>query len=386
MSDRERRLVERYRETRTSVRPKRHTPKLSERIDQLRDLGQEAIRGWRIQRKIDARDQPLEFCLRPYLALLLYTVSVTLFARACTHWVGEPPYWSLWWDEGLMWPIAWIFCDNWGQFSSSVHVENTFYGVQNGLTAAYFVCGALLAWAPRALSQSLIQRRNDVHLHSSTTSKQSKEQKKRSQAAQNREGAQRLASPPRGARLTLWVCWITAAIQLNYALSSWAQSNYLLGVLMEQSLHVCAPIACALMLPNVSPRWEATAEGLLQLTVSLCFIGHGLFAIGWYPTPASFLTMTLNLTPFTEDGAETFLMIFGALDLVVAALILTPIYELRRLGLGYMILWGALTALARPLGSPCASWVDALTIGGPEMLWRSIHAIAPLWLWRRAYH
>ena len=71
--------------------------------------------------------------------------------------------------------------------------------------------------------------------------------------------------------------------------------------------------------------------------------------------------------------------------ILAAVLIWLPVRELRRSAIIYMIVWGALTAIARPLGQPATSFLERLIVWGPEGLWRLSHALVPLWLWRRRY-
>lgn len=341
-------------------------------------LSYEQQKAWRIQRKIDARHRPLEFCLRPYLALLLYTLALGLVGRGLTHFSGETPYTSIWWSEELFWPIAKLV-GGWESYSTSARVEATLNVAREGLGALFALLGVWALFAPRLLSQSLKRTRAEV-----INDKAKMSASRATSKSQELDGAQRLSDPPRGARLGFKLCWLIALLQTHYVFALWWEHGLRWATLMEQALHVVLPISCALMLPYTQPRFEPYAERLLKVGVSLCFIGHGLYALDIAPLPASFLTMTLNLTPFGEEGARLFLMTVGALDIIAALCVWLPISELRRSALAYMIIWGGLTALARPLGEPSLSLADRALVWGPELLWRLPHMLAPLWLWRRA--
>ena len=382
MKEIEKRRVDQLRSDRVKPRRRHRSLRLNELGQHIREFAEQRRRDWRIQRKLDAQSQLLEFCLRPHLALLLYTLSAALLGRGLTHLVSETPYWALWWDEELMWPIAWFFSSDWTSFSTSIGVERILYRIQLTITMMYLVIGGIIVLMPRSLSQSLTHQRSAVSKGKKTKTASVSE----SEAVPHGEGGQRLASPPRGARLALWLCGGAACLQVHYAFTSWIAHNFLWSTLMEYGLQIAIPISCALMLPNISPRWEGLAEQIVRLGVSFCFIGHGLYALGYAPTPGGFVTMTMNILPLSEAGAEQFLQLIGALDLCAALLLWLPIYELKRAALIYMVIWGGMTALARPLGQPSATMIDAVIVWGPEFIWRTSHALAPLWLWLRAFH
>lgn len=354
----------------------------------------ERHKEWRKQRKIDARHRPLEFCLRPHLALLLYTLGFSLIGRGLTHFTSEPPYTALLWNEDLMWPVAQLF-GGWHAYSMSPQVESLINVIQSGLGALFLCLGAWALCAPRLLSQAL-RRSAPVAPESgrklpkahkgagkSSVVRVAPTAKRPAPQPQGPEATQRLSDPPRGAKVGFWLCILASCLQLFYVLCLWWDDHLRWSTLMEQALQVVLPLGCALMLPYTPPRLEPSAERIVRIMVSMCFIGHGLYALDVAPVPASFLTMTLNLTPLTESGARVFLSYFGALDLIAALLIWLPISEFKKSALIYMIIWGGLTAAARPLGEPSATMLERLTIWGPELVWRLSHTLVPLWLWRR---
>ena len=84
---------------------------------------------------------------------------------------------------------------------------------------------------------------------------------------------------------------------------------------------------------------------LMKIAVSLTFIGHGLYAFGFYPVPVKFIEMTCIIFPMDESMAKTFLRAAGALDFIVAI----GIYwrKAEKPLLLYAAVWGGLTAMAR---------------------------------------
>lgn len=109
-----------------------------------------------------------------------------------------------------------------------------------------------------------------------------------------------------------------------------------LGFFLEHSLLLITPLTVLFYQKHRS---------LLTLACALTFLGHGLYACGYYPIPRHFLSMTLQLTPLSEANATLLLTVIGFLDLLAAAAIFFA--PLRRLALSYMLVWGSLTALAR---------------------------------------
>jgi len=123
--------------------------------------------------------------------------------------------------------------------------------------------------------------------------------------------------------------------------------------------------------------------------VALTFAVHGVLAIGFHastpwldhPRPGKFTEMLMLSLPIgSERVAVGILIAAGILDLLAAALIFTR-GRLAITALAYMVVWGALTALARPWAyfEPTAA-AESLGRWIPEALFRSPHWGLPLWL------
>lgn len=114
---------------------------------------------------------------------------------------------------------------------------------------------------------------------------------------------------------------------------------------LEYSAQVSAPVLL----------WLALRRGVLDpwvsrgavVAVSLTFFAHGLYALGYFPTPQNFTTMTMTLLGVSDDGAAAWLRVMGGIDLVIAVGIFIP--GARVPLLFYATAWGFMTALARPL-------------------------------------
>lgn len=121
-------------------------------------------------------------------------------------------------------------------------------------------------------------------------------------------------------------------------------------------------------------RWPLLAK----MAIAATFTGHGLYALGWpAPTPPHFLFMTQQTLSLSVPDATALLRIAGGLDLLVSLGLFLP--RVSRLALGYAVLWGSLTALARPV-----AYVALETVGpdlhrwAMELVWRMPHALVPL--------
>lgn len=159
----------------------------------------------------------------------------------------------------------------------------------------------------------------------------------------------------------------------NYAI--YYDTHETFGMLVEHSLQAVAPIALVwFYLSREKLQWWAYT---ISVAAALTFIGHGLYAVGYYPVPAHYQTMTMELLALSEVGAKSFLVLMGYLDFAAAAAIFIPC--IRRLGLIYMILWGGCTALARLLTmfEPAQQWYGLDEAVG-ETLVRTSHWALPL--------
>ncbi len=117
------------------------------------------------------------------------------------------------------------------------------------------------------------------------------------------------------------------------------------------------------------------------------FAGHGAYAIGApWPTPANFHGMTRVILGVDQEAARVLIRVAGILDFVVCVGIFIPV--LRRSCALYAVVWGFLTALARPW----AGMSFDLNYWGAdqfvhEMVLRAPHFLIPLYLyllWRRS--
>lgn len=187
---------------------------------------------------------------------------------------------------------------------------------------------------------------------------------------------------------------------------TWAHALLLVGALSLVLLAFCSyrdrvyrigeffDLACQFTLPLLlafSARGLLSASRVLaaiRVAVACTFAGHGLKALGLYPVPGEWITMTMLGTGLSETHAFRFLEFAGLLDFVVAAAVLLPWIRLDRAAFAYAAAWGLLTALARP--AAFVRW-DNLADGSAQWLHEAVmrlpHAALPLaalWLLARS--
>ncbi len=116
-----------------------------------------------------------------------------------------------------------------------------------------------------------------------------------------------------------------------------------------------------------------------RVALALTFACHGLYAVGFYPTPGEWITMTTTLTGLSDADAFRFVRAAGVLDFVVAGLIFAPMRGIALPALVYTACWGLATALAR--SASFVRWEnfsDSTTQWLHETVIRLPHATVPL--------
>ncbi len=104
------------------------------------------------------------------------------------------------------------------------------------------------------------------------------------------------------------------------------------------------------------------AELILRVAVAGEFLGHGVFALQGKQAWIGWISQMLNVETAT---AITLLTLIGVMDLMVAALAL---FWPMRLALLWATLWGAWTALVRPLvGEPIWDFVERFANWGAPL-------------------
>ncbi len=118
----------------------------------------------------------------------------------------------------------------------------------------------------------------------------------------------------------------------------------------------------------------------MKIAAAATFIGHGLYALNIFPRPGGFVQMILDGLGVEETQAIAILKVAGILDFISASLIfLSPRWA--RIGLFYMLVWGAATAFARIVAHwHSAFWLSTLEQWTHEFIFRFPHFLIPLFL------
>jgi len=263
--------------------------------------------------------------------LLQLSTAAVFFGRAYQHLFWDAPFRTLLWDEQIMSGIVQFFSSlTWEAYINSLVIDDGINQIIRGFGWFYIVCGIIslgMKWMPRILQRLVLLG---------------------------------------GVGLIL------------LALLLWKEKFYSLGQFFEYSLQFSLPFFFYYSIQRVElgPRFIFW----LKIAAAITFICHGLYAIGYYPQPGTFMEMTVEIMGCSDHTASSFLKLMGILDFVVASLIFLP--KFARLALLYMVVWGFLTALAR-------IWTnfDFGNIGehlhqtGFAFLFRAGHFLIPLGLW-----
>ena len=123
-------------------------------------------------------------------------------------------------------------------------------------------------------------------------------------------------------------------------------------------------------------------ELLIYILVSLTFLGHGSYALGWPgPRPQLFENLVFGTIGLEASAASIFLTMVGILNLLAAVLVF--VRKLAMSMLIYMVVWGLMTSLAYPwayleFSEEQLGWLR----WSSEFLTRLPHALLPLALLR----
>ncbi|WDF54972.1 DoxX family membrane protein [Mucilaginibacter sp. KACC 22063] len=102
---------------------------------------------------------------------------------------------------------------------------------------------------------------------------------------------------------------------------------------------------------------------ILRLAVAMCFIGHGAFGIITKPIWANYFAVF----GIGHDTAYQLMPVVGTIDILLGLVML--FYPIRTVA-GWLVLWGLMTAMLRPLsGEPFAEFIErAGNYGAPLAL------------------
>ena len=149
--------------------------------------------------------------------------------------------------------------------------------------------------------------------------------------------------------------------------------------LLEYSLQVAAPLYLLLWHRNKRAGSYDQLYFWMKVGVTLTFISHGLFAIGFYPRPGHFVQMVMDGLWLEEAAAIHFLNVAAVMDFIVGLGLWIMPKELHKPFLWYAFAWGLLTTMARLWANwtAAAPWTS-LELWTYETLYRFPHFLIPL--------
>ncbi|MFZ2900963.1 MAG: hypothetical protein WA004_20185 [Saprospiraceae bacterium] len=274
-----------------------------------------------------------------YKLLQLAAVCV-LLGRAYQHWFWDAPYRAILWDESLMKPLVeGLFGVSWREYAGNV-------GVDRAVQAGMKVIGSLLA-----------------------------------------AGAVVAAFPRRFPAKARWILAVLSGWLVLLAFLYYKEQNFQVGQFIEYALQAGAPLFFFLYMKKgggLEPRLEA----MMRWAAALTFVGHGLYAVGYYPRPGHFTVMVINSLGLPPDASNQLLWVAGILDFVAAALLALPLPG-RTWALIYCVIWGFLTSIGRLTGNFHAEFFSSFLHQWLfEFVYRAPHFLLPLalvihWFGRR---
>jgi hypothetical protein len=262
--------------------------------------------------------------------ILRWSCALLFFARAWQHLRWDAPFRSLLWSQDTMQrPVAWFLGLDWQTYATSPAIADGITGLIKGFGVFYVLCGiAALVCTPKRL----------------------------------------------WTHLTL----ILGTVSLVFlAYLSYRNRLYKLGEFGEYTTQFTLPLLLVWWICGTLSR--PALLNFFRIGVALTFACHGLYAVGFYPTPGEWVTMTVTLTGLDDSAALLLLHFAGFMDFAVALLILVPLRDLALPALTYAGAWGLATALARSasfvrwenFSDSSAQWLH-------ESIMRLPHATVPL--------
>ncbi len=147
------------------------------------------------------------------------------------------------------------------------------------------------------------------------------------------------------------------------------------GQFIEYALQIGSPLFLLAALDGrlQTARWQMA----IKVAIALTFLGHGLYAAGYYPTPGPFVTMVMKGFMVGEDSARIILKVAGYLDIALVIGLFLP--RGGRMVMGYTVIWGFATTFARLVATAeTPTLVDWINTWWHECLIRLVHGGIPL--------
>ncbi len=266
-----------------------------------------------------------------FLFILQLACFLIFAGRAWQHWFWDGPYRSVLWDQALLKGLVeGVFGVDWGSYVTNPNTDKSIELVTRIIGFIYTLS---------AISVYMVFSKFR--------------------------------------KLATFILSIGVGFLLMMAFISFKSRFFQLGEWMEFGIQIFSPILLLMIIKGNFKRKTLVFIG--SLAVALTFIGHGLYAFGFYPQPGNYVDMVINIFGWQEDAVRQILRIAGFLDFIIAFLLFVP--EVSRYALIYCVIWGTLTALARLVAGFDADFaLSTLNQWTFETVYRLAHGILPLWL------
>ncbi|MEO0626457.1 MAG: hypothetical protein AAFY91_05680 [Bacteroidota bacterium] len=181
--------------------------------------------------------------------------------------------------------------------------------------------------------------------------------------------------------------WLAIVFNTIVLLLGLPGHNYSFGYVLEIALRFGTPL---LWLAGSRQTISVNTYFLARIFIAATFIGHGLYAMNYYPRPYSFVNWTTAGLGISEPSAINLLFAVGILDLIAAALLLIPKPSWSiPVAMTWLLPWAFLTTLARYWANSAYEDFSYLILRwSPEVLIRVPHVLVVLAVfvaWRSAH-
>lgn len=178
-----------------------------------------------------------------------------------------------------------------------------------------------------------------------------------------------------------WILGLGSGTLFFIAFLYFKNCYWQVGQFLEYSTQCMAPLVLSYVW--YESKNTARFRTIIKIIIAITFCSHGLYALGYYPSPDTWITWCKNVFGFEEDEkVRYFLLGIGILDFVASIALFFPYQRVYKLALLYCIVWGFLTAMARFVGNFYGDMVFvSLHQHLYEVAYRLVHGGLPLLLW-----
>lgn len=262
-----------------------------------------------------------------FLRFALFTLFI---GRAYEHLFMDPPFRAVIWNYKFSgWFVEGVLNWNWDYFLISLPSDRFIDYVVQGFGVFYFFCAFLVLFANKKMKWvKLVMYVSSVFL-------------------------------------ALLACMV----MIDHH-TIWLQ-------LFESGIQIVAPLVFVQYL--YKGRLSYSYVLWTKACISVTFIAHGLYAIGYYPVPIHFVKMWRNTIGLSHGQAMQVLWLIGMLDIVAALALFSGNMKLIKACLAYIVFWGLATALARIAGNFYSSFpMYSLKASWYLCSYRMVHGLLPL--------